>query len=332
MKLVHFPDSYAPIAGGEPYLFEELNPSSPEEVKFYTADGTLLGTRRYYGRERVECSPKAYLRRLLHPEPHLPTKSGFAHPESREVGLYLRYGESLTKTPTTFFSASCHHHSSLAPLGEAAESRKIACGEFDEVAMLVPSGVMLKARCSFPEVAGGGEVEFASLGTHTSGVWILSVVVSELVALAQHPESVEKMSISVYADGQLLRTVDYTVDSAPMAGVRLAWVDEYGAIGYHTFEQRADSELATSRVIAEGEGGAETISVEGWLTWRVESGLLSSSQVERLSQAVLSPSLWLITESGLIPVVADSARTLLSGKEARSLSLTLRTAQRSSRL
>lgn len=330
MRLYKSPYSYSSASGNDLFRFDSIDPTKPVEVAFHTADGTLLGTRRYYGRTSVDVSPRAFLRTLLSPTPVVVDSTLFLRPAGRDAAIYLRYGLQQLHSPVVGFTSSRYHHDSPAPLVAHAEPRRLAEGECDEVAILVESGVMLQAR---GRIGAGEWSELARMGTSESGVHILAVAYADLLTLTDQPHSEQRVEVEILADGEVLCGVDYILAESEPQGVRVAWVDSEGAIAYHTFGHLPECELLSSRVVVEADGGVESLAVESWRRWRVESGRLSAAEWERLSEALGSPRLWVVERGGgVVEVVAEESRAVATGPLSHTLSLTLREARKQQHL
>lgn len=319
MKLVSYPTSFSSIFDDNYFRFEEVDPSTPTEILTYLKGGRLLGARRYAGRTVIETTPKALLRRVIAPKPRVATACQFMRVADRDVAIRLAYDDNTLLTPTVRFTAS---HKPLYPLsafGPREQWRTLSQGEFDELSFIAPEGARLEAYCR----CGGGEwIELASLqDSGEEDIFLLTVEADHLFSVVGGERDVELM---VYVAGNEVVRVHYSVDAPRKDDVRLAWLNEYGSISYHTFHRNASEQIHSSRNESQTAHGTEILSLQGWRSLSLESGFLSSGEMESVAGVVTSPMVWIVEGGNFAPVTLTSSKALCDGVEGYSVTLTLR--------
>ena len=325
MKLVSYPTNYSSLFDDNYFRFEEVDASTPTEILFLREDGEPLGARRYVGREVIETSPKSLLRRVLAPQPRAAAKCEFVAVDDRDVALMVVYNENSMRTPTARFTA-CHTPlDRLALFGLQEQKRTISRGEFDEVAITAPAGVTLEAYCS---LAGGTKRNLARMLTgEREGVWLLTIHTDHLLSVVGAVGEECDVEVVVNVAGNLLAHIGYTIEPRRRGDVRLAWIDPYGAISYHTFHRTDPEQILSLRTECQTSEGTQFLSLEGWSDLRLGSGYLSAAEWERVSAVVTAPKVWVV-EEGFIPAVLSSSKALYGVGEGYTVELSVRPAKK----
>lgn len=320
MKLVSYPTNYSSIFADNIYRFTGVDAATPTEILFY-ANGVRVGARRYVGREVIETSPKALLARVIAPLPKAGEKCEFVRTDNRIVSFQVGYDDEGVKlSPAVKFTASRTPLQPLKIAGPKEQWRTISPGEFDEVALIAPASALLEAFC---EVAGVASVPLANLRTaEEGGVWLLTVVADQILAMVGEREEV---TLAVRMSGVEVARIHYTIVPAQRGDVRLAWLNEWGSISYHTFHNSDVEQMVTSRNECRTAQGIQLLSLEGWRTLALSSGYLPEGEMEIVGGVVTAPKVWMVEESGFVPCVLASSQAI-RGTEF-SVELTLRTAR-----
>lgn len=104
-------------------------------------------------------------------------------------------------------------------------------------------------------------------------------------------------SFSVYlhdADGVDLDRIDYQVESKQ--GVRLAWINKYGAIDYWNYQNRRKSAMKVTKDKIYTETGYITTSVQSEITETVSTQALPEPMVNALRQVFTASQAWVIED------------------------------------
>lgn len=319
MKLVSYPKNYSSLFDDNYFRFEEVDASTSTEILFYRENGEPLGARRYVGREVIETSPKSLLRRVLAPQPKAAEVCEFVAVDDRDVALKLVYNEGTMRTPTARFTASHTTLDRLALFGPEKQRRIISRGEFDEVAIIAPAGVTLEAYCS---LAGESKRALArELTGEREGVWLLTIDTNHLLSVAGAGGDECEVEVVVNVAGNLLALIVYTIEPRRRGDVRLAWMDAYGAISYHTFHCTSPEQILSSRTECQTSGGTQLLALEGWNSISLGSGLLSEAEWERVAGVATAPRVWVVEEGGFTPVVLSSSKAHRGGGQGCSVEL-----------
>lgn len=115
-------------------------------------------------------------------------------------------------------------------------------------------------------------------------------------------------------DGVVLDRVEYRIGKG--CGVRLAWINAYGAIDYWNFESRRKSVLKISREKIYTEQGYTTTSLQADTTETVTSRPLSEELTAVLSRLFVAEGVWHIVDGKPQPVdiTSESVTTAEAGK------------------
>ena len=113
-------------------------------------------------------------------------------------------------------------------------------------------------------------------------------VVAEVQSRGVEPEDIVQIIVSVKMGAEERIRVTYEVAQCTR-GVRMAWVNRWGAIDYYTFPN-----VVVSRLVAHSQAVAE----EPCLTYtecEISSDIVPESIAEALSEIVASPKVWLVS-------------------------------------
>lgn len=322
MQLISQPANFSSLAHDNHFVFEGADGGSSTEVAFHLADGTLLGVRRYAGRQTIASSPRAFLRRTIDPQPEIFRRSSLVKPEGRDAELYVAYGEEGARSSDVLFTASLAHLQADTAMGPRDTLRTIALGEQDEIALTLARNSRVEVTCTLSD---GSVILLDSEIVARRGVWLVGVVPDTILSYSSQPLSVEWFDVTVVVGGELLTRVHYTLTERPEGAVRLAWLNPRGYLTYHTFEGLSSSQLATRRSEAFSQGVTTTLALEGWRELSLSSGVLSRSEAQRVGEVATSPRVWRMFPDGTAePCTLLSSSVGALGREALSVELTLR--------
>lgn len=115
-------------------------------------------------------------------------------------------------------------------------------------------------------------------------------------------------------EGGVLDRVDYEIE--PSDGVRIAWINAYGAIDYWNFTTRRKSATKITREKIYTESGYTPTSMQSDTTQTVISRPLPEAQTQALCQVFVAEEAWLIGdgESCSIDITSESVTTYEAGK------------------
>jgi hypothetical protein len=250
----------------------------------YNSEAT--GEKFYYGQNSVEVDVSAYARAALNVEPA--TWSGLRMDRARSVLMSVRVaGEQSEKVVVCAATQPLPINALLSQLTK----RTIALDECDEIAFVTderevtPTITVITQTGIIMEL--GGEMFLSEKGVVVFGLKVAEVVV-EVQSRGVEPEDIVQIIVSVKMGAEERIRVTYEVAQCTR-GVRMAWVNRWGAIDYYTFPN-----VVVSRVVAHSQAVAE----EPCLTYtecEISSDIVPESIAEALSEIVASPKVWLVS-------------------------------------
>jgi hypothetical protein len=328
MKLASFPADFTPIVDDNFFRFEEVDTTTSTELQFFDQSGRLLGARRYAGRSEIEASPKAFLRRLLHPSPVAKGDLRVVQPEGRTEGLSVGSESEGVVSPTVLFAANTLPLQPSALMGPVEQWREIAPGEYDELSLLLLKGDTLRVECYRAE---GEEVELPKVFVcESSGPWVLTFSAEELMEIVGIDTPGEEAIVRLRIGERIIGLIHYLTRPASGCDRRVAWIDGYGAVSYYTFRTPSTERFEVQRSVCDTLQGATTLGVSSWKQLSLSTAPLSRGEMESLQGLVASPCVWLLEGESWVPVVVLDAQCRCgspSATEPLALSLSLRPAK-----
>lgn len=101
-------------------------------------------------------------------------------------------------------------------------------------------------------------------------------------------------------DGKVLDRIEYAIEEND--GVRLAWINSYGAVDYWNFMSRLKSSVKVTKEKIYTENGYTATSIQADTTKSVTSCPLPETQANVLSQIFVSESVWCIVGDEVCPI------------------------------
>lgn len=308
------------------FQFDEVDPTQPTEIGFFLqreGGDTLLGKKRFVGRQTIQTSPASYLQRLLSPEPHHEHICKFIYPAGRNLKAYLRWGSEFGHISATVpYTAANHNLTAPAILGADFNRRSIARGECDEVLFLVDEQTQMGMNILLPngQVVGLNQ----NSGSH-SGLWVLCVDIEWVLSRIANPDSIKEFELQLKIDGDSVATIHYDIVTHPLSAIRLAWLTPDGSIGYHTFEGVAEesTEVECSEVESLVDGNI-VVGMRGRQQLKIRSGLLPNDTFLHLCSLVTSPMVWRIeADGGFSRVAIITAKATKGRKQINDLEVVI---------
>lgn len=325
MILTSYPTNNSPALDDNIFRFEEVDKTTPQEVEYRLADGTLLGIKRYIGRSTIDSSPKCYISRLLDPRPLVPTTTSLLSTSGRQLSLYAAWDGGRQVSPTVKFLHTDKRILPPAVLGNKEQWRVIAAGESDEIALMLLSVGSVVVNVRLPS----GEV-FMILRSSAAADRLLVVGfdVDEMLDLILDAgaEMPHRFDLEIVYAQIPLATIHYRLVERSEEGVRLAWLASDGAIHYHTFNLKGGEMIRTNRSESHTLEGTSTLSLEAWSELSLTSGRLSQGEFEAVADVVTSPKVWRITSEGPRLQQLLSHNLAIAGEGRGRVDVTLRDA------
>jgi hypothetical protein len=297
MIISSYPVAYQSAFRAASFVLAEVDALEGLDVEILPAtDDEPLGVKRIWGEGEFAVNVAPYVRSLLSPGPLCDRSLGLISEQGRYVGC--RVSAVGVTSQVVYLTAGTTDAPTDTILSAAPAYVTIHRGEKDEISVIVESG-SLKPSISFVW-EGTQYTDNSFLVTIGSGM--RNFVVDEdaiahrfanLTGVAKENMQQFTVTLKISVGGSntdLSR--HYTVDKTPHGGVRLAWVNRYGAIDYYTFP------FIESRTLSGTKG--RILSTEGWQTVTSEaqewttltSEYEQADTLEWLAELLSSPKVW----------------------------------------
>ncbi|MDR2912059.1 MAG: hypothetical protein LBV38_01975 [Alistipes sp.] len=269
-----------------------------------------------------------YARRLLTPTPLCGLGAGLHIGAGRTATCYI-------SAPAGFRSESvmlCAGTEDAPPntlLSAAPPTVRIALGEFDELP--VTSQDTVSAVVDFSH--GGTTYTDLSIGRRNAPGILSAVVDTDAISRSFSaltgvpPEELTEFTVrlqlseSGFTDRTLQRR--YIVDHNTQTGRRLAWVNRFGAVDYHTFPTADELRSGGSHATIETSSGPRTVSTASRQSARLLSGPCDVLTAEWLSEIFSSPAVWTVDGSQFEQVEVAPGETTISPTKPTTIAITL---------
>ena len=128
----------------------------------------------------------------------------------------------------------------------------------------------------------------------------------------------------IEAESQRIR---YVFRPMGLNGVRIAWINKYGALDFWNFDHLREENIAVQTEKIYTKDGYVPISMEKEKQITIETKELPKAALEALSYILCSPAVWLVDNYEPIDIITDSCR-VYSDSELSALQITYRAKQR----
>lgn len=297
------PDNYASVFGDLTYEIEGLAAGTAADAEVLTSTSdTPVGAKRMAGGVTAAINAAGYLRRLLAPSPLPAGTFGPAACPQRCITAAVRCGDSLS--PVRMFTAATRPLAEYELLGEMPLRRTLAWNERDEIALLLPDGMVSFAW----QVSGAAGVYRAQPVSYLAqrGITAFAVdmpsIARTLAGAGAETEGVESLTVRVESADRVLAEVEYTLCRRDDGAVRLCWLNALGGVDFHTFPPPFSESVESERGTFLGSDGYTPSAL-----WRERHTALCSGYVPRrlfgaLSWLATSPAVWRAEENGYAAV------------------------------
>ncbi len=305
--IIQIPENYSSAYSGALYHLRELHAAPCVDVEVIDTDaGETLGIRRVRHLEEAVLNITGYLTRALNPRPLPHDALGWVEPVGRDVGVCLACGDLLTD-PCRFVASL--EGLQVGTLLSDLRRRTLARGERDELSFLLPA-CHVEAH-ALPAGGAQGRVVVAA-ADHGGG--LLSLAIDGSTLLHQLPEGSGAIELEIVVDGRPLTSLHYLLGVELHDGLRLGWLNRYGAIDYFTFRS-LQRHLVSDKERVLTPSGALVVSSQATVEHSISSGYLSCRDAEVVAGVLSSPRLWLIDGSEAIPHEVTNQRIEMSSHD-----------------
>ena len=299
---VRYPADYASAFQKVVFELSGFSPDADDCVAVDIMEGynnEASGVKYYYGHNLIEVDVSAYARAALKVEPVL--WCGLYLASVRSVPMSVRVGGYQSEKVLV---CAATQPLPLNTLLSSLSKRTIALDERDEIAFVsdeheIVSDITIIDRKGTEYYFGG------MLFLYDKGVAVYGLDVAEVAIEAQErgiaPEDIAQIIVGVKLGAEKQIRVTYDVRSNTN-GVRLAWVNHFGAIDYYTFPNIIASHLVALPEDIVGEPRRSYTECE------ISSEIVPQEIAEALADIVTSSKVWVVKGDTYTPceIVTDA--------------------------
>jgi hypothetical protein len=320
MKITRFPKAYQSMFRPACFTLEELQPSGGVDIEI-SAVGRHepLGVKRLYPAATdttatINVAP--YARRLFNPAPMCGSEAGIYPAAGRHATCFVSGGGATSRSVTLCGGTQDAEWNRL--LSAAPAAVRIAPDERDEMSVI--SEDWIGPVVTFDR--GGVSYTDTSMGRCNAEGVVTAVI--DAAAVAQRFRSLTggatseltgfTVRLKLDQPGFTARMIErkYIVDRTPRAGRRLAWVNRYGVIDYHTFPACEEFRSTGARTRVETSAGPRTVATRAVQSLKLISEPCGAVEAEWLSELFSSPAVWMIYGTDFEKVEVDSGKVVCS--------------------
>lgn len=261
------------------------------------AGNELLGVKRMYSSGSASVNVAPYVRRLLRPAPMCGNAAGVHVGTARVASCFIAATDFRSDTVT--LCAGTEDASENTLLSAAPHAVKIAPGEKDEMSVI--SGDRVVAEVIFRRV----ETSYTEIFGQRNAAGMLAAVVDademcRIYASRTGGAPTEPTDFTVrlkleqtgFEDRVIERK--YILDRGVRKGRRLAWVNRYGSVDYHTFPVCEEFRSKGGHTRIETSAGYRTVATAGVQSLKLSSEPCDELTAEWLSELFSSPAVWMV--------------------------------------
>lgn len=302
MKITSYPTPYGSVYRPACVSLAELQAPEGIDIDIRSTDGSvLLGTKRLYSDSTAHLNVAPYLRRLLAPVPLCDREHGIIATTGRDASCVVK-AAGVTSSPVTLCGGT--EDSPLGTLLSASPSVvKIAPGERDEMSML-SGGIVVEPVITM-------QWKGTTYTDSTMGQKLFSGVLTAVIDAANicrkfylrtgaPLDALDGFSVRLHLlqSGYEDRVVErhYVIDRTVRGGGarRLAWLNRFGVVDYHTFPVAEEFSSSGGRTRIVTAGGFRTVATSGVQSLKLLSEPCDAATAEWLSEIFSSPLVWMI--------------------------------------
>ncbi|MCM1300631.1 MAG: hypothetical protein NC250_03625 [Alistipes senegalensis] len=313
MQFTRIPDSYAPLGGPLVYAVEH-GARSNFAVRILNGTQTeLYGAKRFADVAAAEFDIAPYLRRTLRFTP-VSGKTGVYAGAPRIVGtVVVAAADAATATSAyRVFLPATEPVSAPALLTSMPRVRLIPVGASDELSLLTDGPHRVTLIAEYGPDAIADTYDIPSGGLH---IFLLNTA---------NYRRADKITIDAGTCGKVV----YSLVQPMRGSVRLAWRSRAGSLEHYTFPVEATAGVEAAKQHAYGPDGYVGRAT-GEYRRKLRSALEMRDVLEALAELVDTPEVWMVGESGYVPVEVVSERAVVHNHGTMSyLEVTIREAKR----
>jgi hypothetical protein len=271
------------------------------DIEIFSDSGDqLLGVKRIYSTDGASVNVAPYARRLLNPTPLCAQTAGIQIGTARTAACYIAAPDFVSDR--VMLCAGSENAGANMLLSAAPPTVKIAPGEKDEM------GIISKARIYYEVTFRHGEISHTEEIGQRNNAGSMAVVIDPDAVRQVYvrrtggaPDELADFTVRLRLaqagfEGRIIER-KYIIDGSGRTGRRLAWVNRYGSVDYHTFPVCEEFRSWGSRTRIETPAGYRTVATSARQSLRLLSEPCDAATAEWLSELFSSPSVWLVDGS-----------------------------------
>jgi hypothetical protein len=308
---------------------------APEGADFdimSVASTTPLGTKRIYSATTGQINVSPYLRQLIAPTPMCDKSAGIHQSVGRTASGTVRTPEGVY-APITTLCAGTEAISKNTLLSAAPHTVTIAPGERDEMsvvseARVIPVVTFKRGANSYTDNTSLGQCTAVGMSVTVIDVnHVCNLYAARTGAPASELEEFTvrlKLDQSGFQDQIVER--HYVIDRSggnTRQGRRLAWINRFGAIDYHTFPTVTGYRSSGSHTSVSTPGGLRTVATTATQSIGLSSEPCSPLETEWLAEIFSSPAVWTVRGSIREQVEVEAGEVVCDPSKPAVVSLTI---------
>ena len=293
MRFISIPDNGSSWRGRLPYRFV-TDSGEAEDVTVEIFDATtnsLLGAMRLYGVAEAEVDIASYIRPHLSLKPIETARQIELVTSPSAIAVVVRVNGSDSERRVFFRSQ--FDYTTVGPLSNYVLTQDLLLGNAVRLTLFAQSDISVLAT-----VKGVKSGTLKSLGS-TRGMPM------ELVIPTSQLADVESISLSIRLDNRVSVQYNYVVVANMGGARRLVWYNAIGGVDSFIFDHSRRLAYSVKRTDAHlsMEG---SMSVEGYIRYRLCSGYELQAEMERVAELLLSPVIFVEEGGSCREVEVDS--------------------------
>lgn len=326
MEIYREPADYQAVGDEVIYGITGADPAKTVEVEIRTGnDRKTIGIKRFCGENQYLVNVAGYLRASVRAEPVATGNTRITTAASRCVETEIAVGALASQQ--TIITAGSKNAPLFQRLSDAPQRTFIAPGECDEIAWIAPQAEAV-VQIRFGAFTGT-DLEIV-LDSFVCGdaMTVLCVDADDLAQRVTQTGRVwadfSTIHVSVALDGETAVYQQYLIQKSRPENVRICWVNQYGAVDYHTFHGCEKERFDIEKNRMQGPQGIEILSSEGQTKCSLVSDYEPRAVMRWLAGVVAAPNVWIARENVFQPVDVVTEQVIVHDQEALSrLEITL---------
>lgn len=279
------------------------------------AGNALLGVKRIYSAEGASVNVSPYVRRLLDPVPMCDRAAGIHLGTARAASCYLSAPGFVSNA--VMLCGGTEDAGANVLLSAAPPVVRIAPGEKDEMGIISEGRVsqvitFRRGNTAYTEQTGQRNAD----GSLTAVVDVDDVCRIYASRTGAGADELSEFTVRLRLEqaGFEGRVVErkYVIDRSVRTGRRLAWINRYGAVDYHTFPVAEEFRSEGSRIRVETISGYRTVATAARQSLKLLSEPCDAASAEWLSEVFSSPAVWMAGGAGLEKVEVAAGEVVCS--------------------